>query len=103
MSREVMNAPKGMLVDHRNHDTLDNQKSNLRIATGSQNQWNRGKTRYNTSGYKGVHFLKASGKFTAHLRFKKRKIHLGCFDTAEEAYAVYQAEARRFYGEFAGH
>ena len=62
LHRLIMNAPKGLLVDHRNGDSLDNRRANLRLATHSQNQWNRQKIKNTTSRFVGVSFYKNSGK-----------------------------------------
>ena len=53
--RVIMNAPKGMDVDHINGDRLDNRKENLRICTRSQNSQNKKSRRDSKSGYKGVY------------------------------------------------
>src|SRR5688572_17049318 len=45
LHRELLSAPAGMEVDHINGDGLDNQRSNIRIATVAQNQWNSRKGR----------------------------------------------------------
>ena len=55
MSRFIMNAPKGMLVDHKNGDTLDNRRKNLRICTHAENGRNRTKIN-NKHGFKGLKF-----------------------------------------------
>lgn len=68
MHRDVMGFPKGMLVDHRNHDTLDNRSSNLRIATHSQNTCNKqNKRRGCSSQYRGVSFDKRGSSGTCRL------------------------------------
>jgi len=54
LHREVIQAAKGVQVDHRNRDGLDNQKHNLRVATLSQNQHNRVGNPESSSKYKGV-------------------------------------------------
>ena len=54
MHRRILNAPDGVQVDHINHNTLDNRRSNLRLCSLAQNQMNRKRASNNTSGYKGV-------------------------------------------------
>lgn len=55
LHRFIMNTPEGMVTDHRNHNTLDNRKSNLVNATISQNQQNRaGARKGSKSGVRGV-------------------------------------------------
>lgn len=87
-------------VDHVNGDTLDNRRSNLRLATASQNSMNRRKGTNNTSGYKGVSFIKATGKWRASIRVKGRMKYLGEFDTPKAAYEAYCEIAREVHGEF---
>ncbi len=54
MHREIMRAPKGVVCDHKNHDGLDNRKSNLRLCTSAQNQYNKMAKKGCSSRYKGV-------------------------------------------------
>lgn len=56
MHRVIMNAPKNKQVDHTNGSGVDNQRSNLRLCTSSDNQHNRGKNKNNKSGYKNIWF-----------------------------------------------
>src|SRR5687767_7981216 len=79
MHREIMDAPLRTLVDHINGDGLDNRKKNLRLATNAQNAWNRGKTRNNTTGYKGVHRQSGRRKVRARITVNGKPIHLGWF------------------------
>ncbi len=85
-------------VDHRNHNTLDNRRDNLRIATPTQNQANAGK-RNGTSQYKGVSRL--GKKWRAMIRINGKHIHLGCFANELDAALTYQQAARKHFGEFA--
>jgi hypothetical protein len=88
-------------TDHRDCDGLDNRWPNLREATSTQNKANTRRRRDNTSGFKGVTFNKRDRRFQARIKAGDRERHLGCFDTAEEAYAAYCAAAKEHFGEFA--
>jgi hypothetical protein len=102
MHRVIMGDPAGMEVDHKDHDaTLDNREENLRVATHSKNQQNRGPQKNNTSGFKGVTFSKPTGKYAGSIGFNKKYVHLGYFNTAVEAAAVYNWAAKRLHGECA--
>jgi hypothetical protein len=101
MSRQIMDAPKGMVVDHKNHNTLDNRKSNLRICTQSQNLMNRGKTAANKSGFKGVRFNKSKKKWESSIKVMGKAFHLGTFSTPLEAYKEYCKACLKYHGAFA--
>ena len=88
-------------IDHINGDKADNRWCNLREATSAQNCWNRQKASNNTSGFKGVHWHKAHGRWVARIMIDGKRRHLGAFDTPEEAYAAYCNAARRDHCEFA--
>jgi hypothetical protein len=94
-------------VDHINTDPLDNRRENLRVASAMQNQANR----YGGFGrveYKGVYYDKShrGKKWKAQMSLigldsKSLRLHLGWFDTAEEAALEYNKIAKEWYGEFA--
>lgn len=88
-------------VDHRNRNKKDNRWSNLREATASQNGANRRFSRNNTSGFKGVTFHKGTSKWQAGRRFGEKFVHLGLFETREEAAMAYQRAMQKTYGVFA--
>jgi hypothetical protein len=90
--------PKEQL-DHINGDKSDNRWINLREATQSQNQWNVGKKRKNTSGYTGV--LPCNGKWRACISHNKQRVHIGLFPTAELAHAAYLKKRSELHGNFA--
>lgn len=87
--------------DHANRDTLDNRRSNLRIASRSQNMHNRRAGRNNTSGFKGVCFYRPTGRWLAAIGINNYRHHLGFFDTPEQAHAAYCEAAAKYHGEFA--
>jgi hypothetical protein len=92
--------PKGE-IDHINGNGRDNRIVNLREATTSQNGFNRGLRSDNTSGYKGISWNKKSSQWLAHIGYRGKIVHLGLFDTIEEAKTVRDEAARRLHGTFA--
>ncbi len=101
MHRVIMNAPPGIIVDHRNHDGLDNTKRNLRFATISQNNCNVKRTKKGSSKYRGVHLVKDTGRYRAIINYNKIYKHLGYFDNEEDAARAYDEAAKIYHGEFA--
>ncbi len=104
--RIVMDAPSGVCVDHINGDPLDNRRANLRFADKSENARNRGPDADNRSGYKGVYLHQGKRQpvgrpWVASIQVRRKRKHLGCFETAEAAYAAYCEAARELHGEFA--
>ena len=100
MHRLLLNAPAGVPIDHKNHNTLDNRRVNLRLCSNSQNSMNS-KTRCDSStGYKGVSFHRGSGKYRARIMIKGVSKHIGTFDTGEEASEAYKKAAKELQGVF---
>ncbi len=87
-------------VDHRDGDRSNNQWDNLRKATHQQNQWNKGRSNRNRSGFKGVHQHSQSGRWIAQIRAHGRTRHLGVFDTPEQAAIAYESASAVTHGEF---
>jgi hypothetical protein len=88
-------------VDHANRDPLDNRRSNLRLCTKSQNQWNKGAYSNNSSGFKGVTFDRSQGKWEARIRVDGRMRRLGRYNAPEAAHAAYCAAVHELRGQFA--
>lgn len=104
MARWLMNAPRGVHVDHKNGDTLDNRRSeNLRIVTHQQNQWNR-KRAPGKSRFKGVTHFKCTPltPWMARVECNANRHFLGKFPTALAAALAYDDAAAKLFGKYAG-
>ena len=85
MHRFVMDAPDDLLVDHINHNTLDNRRDNLRLATYSENGQNRkGASSRSKSLVRGVYWNKREFKWIAQIRLNG-KVYGGRYDSKKEA------------------
>jgi hypothetical protein len=86
MHRFLTDAPRGLEVDHWNHITTDNRRSNLRVVTHSVNQMNRkGATCKSKSGHRGIFLNRKHGKFYLTVTINGERKTIGYFDTVEEA------------------
>ena len=102
MHREIMTAPTGLVVDHINHNGLDNRRRNLRIVTVAQNNWNsRRNISTDSSNYKGVSWSRNKCKWQAGISIDNKQKHLGYFEDEKEAAAAYDKAAEEHRGEFA--
>ena len=100
LHREIMNAPKGMVVDHIDGNVLNNQRANLRVCTHADNMKNR---KLSGKGTKGIclHKRRTARPWAAYIQSDMKRVHIGYFDTAEEAAQAYARAAKLFHGEFA--
>lgn len=102
LHREILKAPKGKVVDHINHNKLDNRRSNLRICSQAENTQNTKVYKNNKSGYTGVFYNK-------HIRGKKwqamitlnNKQYIKYCATREEAIKERKKLAKKYFKEFA--
>jgi len=101
MHREIARPPKGMTVDHINHNKLDNTRINLRVCTHQQNVHNNAKHAGSSSRFKGVGYNREKHKWFAKAYFEGKRIWLGYFDDETEAARAYDAKAVELFGEFA--
>jgi hypothetical protein len=93
-------------VDHKNANTMDDAWHNLRVATRSENQHNRGVRKDTTTGFKGVRFQRSAhgnrcGYYVAQIGVGGKRVYIGSFKTAEEAAAAYAKAAVEHHGVFA--
>lgn len=98
LGKELLRADR---VDHIDGNGLNNRRCNLRLATNAQNAYNQKKRSDNASGFKGVSFDKSRNKWIAQIMVNYKHIHLGRFETPEEAYRAYRQAAFEYFGEFA--
>ncbi len=107
MHRDVMNVVynKDIYIDHIDHNKLNNQKSNLRFCTRSENNknvnTNTNRTSNSTSKYKGVNWYKKYGNWNAKIRSNGIDYNLGYFVDEVVAAKAYDAAALKYHGEFA--
>lgn len=92
---------KGEYVDHKDHNTLNNCRSNLRLASNSENQMNKRLQGNNTSGHKGVCWLKREGKWVVYITINRKGKYVGLYEKLEDAAKAYNEAALKHFGEFA--
>ena len=100
LHRTLMNAPKGLVIDHIDGNTLNCQKSNMRICTQAENNKNMKKPWFNTSGYKGVSWHKGHKRWRADISIDNHQKSLGEYDTPEEAYKIYCEAKKNLHGKY---
>ena len=102
MHREIMSAPKGLDIDHIDHDGLNNQKINMRLCTRQQNCANKRKRDFTTSSkYKGVCYIRKNGLWLANISYNNKTMSLGHHAAEEDAARAYDKKAVELFGEFA--
>lgn len=94
-----MKPDAGLVVDHKDGNTLDNRRENLRICTNAWNAVNRRALKNKSAPYKGVR-AKRTGKFDAIITIDKKQIYLGTFKSPESAKDAYDKAAEVLHGEY---
>jgi len=87
-------------VDHINGMKTDNRISNLRSATRSENVNNTNLRSDSTSGYKGVNYSNQHGRYRARIVVKGKRMHVGMYDTPEQAHEALCAARNAYHGKF---
>lgn len=90
-------------IDHIDGNPGNNKIGNLRAATKNQNEYNTGKRKNNTSGFKGVSWHSQKNKWRATIFINSRQMTLGLFETPEEAFDAYCRASKKFHGEFSNY
>lgn len=103
LHRFIMNAPKGVDIDHIDHNTEDNRKQNLRICSTVENSRNSRMQCNNTSGYKGVCWDKREDKWMAYLKINYGHKTLGYFTNLDDAIECRKRAELNTYGEYSIH
>ncbi len=101
MHRYLMNSKNKEIIDHINHNKIDNRLHNLRISSSILNGHNKTKQQNTSSKYIGVCLNKQIGKFQAQIIKEGKRYYLGCFKTEKEAAQAYNNKAIELYGKFA--
>ena len=80
-----MCCPKGLVVDHINHDTYDNRKSNLKICTVDENCKNTKWYKNNKTGEKHIAFSKRDKSYIVSMTVNKKSVYVGSSKKVQEA------------------
>jgi|WetSurMetagenome_2_1015567.scaffolds.fasta_scaffold55921_5 hypothetical protein len=102
LQRLILNLTNmNFVIDHINHNGLDNRKCNLRICTQSENSKNQKLKKNNTSGFKGVYWDNLRQKWHCQIMINRKCIYLGLFVNKIDAALTYNNKAKELFGEFA--
>ena len=101
MHRFLLNPSKNERVDHRNGDTLNNCRNNLRICTASENSGNMKAHADSSSKYKGVTYNKRQNSWMAQLTVNRKRVHCSYHKDPIDAAEAYDRVALKHFGEFA--
>lgn len=100
LARFLMKAPINLEVDHIDLDRTNNRRSNLRLCTHQQNQFNQPLQVNNTSGVTGVSYYAPRNKYRARIKVAQHDIHLGYYESFEEATQARNVGMRCMFGQY---
>lgn len=101
MHQYLCRTKKGMTTDHINNNKRDNRRENLRVCIRRNNLINKGLQSNNTSGYRGVYWVKANRNWRAEITYNEKHIHIGTFANILDAASAYDKVAKRLFGKYA--
>lgn len=96
----VYGVMPGMDIDHIDRNPLNNRIQNLRLATKTQNCYNREKPSRGHNSVKGVQFEPRSGNWVSYGSYQKKRIHIGTFESIELAELVSSEFREKYHGDF---
>ncbi len=96
-------CPSSDQVDHRDRNTLNNRRYNLRVCDNAQNSWNTGIMKHNSSGVTGVHFSKNRNRWLAVIEVYNKKIYLGYHQNFDDAVEARKRAEQKYFGKFVAH
>lgn len=100
LSHFILDKDSTYIIDHKNHNTTDNRKENLRLVTSSHNAMNRVRRKDNTSGVTGVRWHKATQKWQADICVDSKHIYLGVFSDKNQAIKVRKEAENKYFGKY---
>jgi hypothetical protein len=99
MHRIILNVSIGEIIDHKDHNGLNNQRNNIRVCTFTENTINTIKAK-SKSQYWGVR-IKKNNKYLSRIKSNYKVFNLGTYETEKEAALAYNRAAKIHHGEFA--
>jgi len=100
LHRYILSPSENQIIDHINGNKLDNRRNNLRICTNTENVRNSKLQLNNSTGYPGIRTTKG-GKFNVRITVNHKELHVGNYDTLDEAITKRKEVELKYYGEFA--
>lgn len=101
MHRFIMNPSKDRIIDHKDRNTLNNRKENLRICGMSENSMNSISKVNSKSIYKGVYWIESRNKWKSLITLNQKTFYIGYFKSEIKAAKAYDKRAIQLFGEFA--
>ena len=103
LHKYLMNPKHGNVIDHKDHDSLNNRRYNLReIKHNSNLEYRKSRNKNNKSGYRNVFWNNGAGKWEVSISKNYKRVFCAQFDDLAEAGAVAEQARKKYYGEYAG-